>query len=66
MRSASGPIRLELHLDSYDDRIEGRVGDGHGEFVQFSGWLELMAAIEKLTGERPDRAHNSGGDEGTA
>jgi hypothetical protein len=51
MRSPrSEPIRLQLELRSYDDRVEGSVGDGQGEPVPFSSWLELIAAIQRLTG----------------
>ena len=50
---SGGPIRLEIELHSHDDRVEGRVGDGHGEPLQFSSWLELIAAIRTLTGRPP-------------
>jgi hypothetical protein len=56
MRSSrSEPIRLQLELRSDDDRVEGNVGDGHGDPVPFSSWLELIAAIQSLTG-RPTGA----------
>jgi hypothetical protein len=49
----TGPFRIELEIRSQDDRIEGRVLDGHGGFVAFSGWLELMAVVEGLIREQP-------------
>jgi hypothetical protein len=51
MRSSRGePVRLQLELRSYDDRVEGSVADGHGDSVPFSSWLELIAAIQRLAG----------------
>ena len=55
MQSPSGgPIRLQLELHSYNDRVEGQVSDGQSEPLQFSSWLELIAAIQKLTGRSPE------------
>jgi hypothetical protein len=55
MRSPRGePIRLQLELRSYDERVEGNVGDAHGDAVPFSSWLELIAAIQRLTGRARD------------
>ena len=46
----SGTLRLELELDSHTDPIQGRLGSPDGELIPFTGWLELMAAMQKLTG----------------
>jgi len=61
---SGGPIRLEIELQSHDDRVEGRVGDGHGEPLQFSSWLELIAAIRTLTGRPPHESRKFEADEG--
>jgi hypothetical protein len=42
------PIRLELELDSREDPIQGHLGMD-GVRIPFTGWLELMAAMQKLT-----------------
>jgi hypothetical protein len=42
------PIRLEIELDSYGEHIEGRIRDGDGRQLPFSGWLELMATLQTL------------------
>lgn len=50
---ASDSLRLELELDSRTDPIEGHLGNPDGERIPFTGWLELMAAVQKLTGAPP-------------
>jgi hypothetical protein len=47
-------LRLELLLDSRDDPIQGRIGHRDGEAIAFVGWLELMAATDRLKRETPD------------
>lgn len=42
------PIRLELKVDSHGDHIAGRIG-ADDRLVPFTGWLELIAAIEVLS-----------------
>jgi hypothetical protein len=49
----SGPVRLQLELDSREGHIEGHIGDGCGRPVPFTGWLELIAALEALAAKRP-------------
>jgi hypothetical protein len=43
----AGPTRLTLLLDRARTPITGRIGDGRRE-RGFSGWLELMAAVDAL------------------
>jgi hypothetical protein len=54
MPPASDALELQLELDSREDPIEGCVGTPAGEPIAFTGWLELMAAVHRLTGTRPD------------
>ena len=50
-------IRLQLELTSLDDPIEGHIADRHGTSIPFTGWLELMAAVQRLTHKPPGPAH---------
>ena len=50
MASLTRAIRLELELDEYGDHVAGRIGDRRGRLLPFTGWLELMAAVETLCG----------------
>ena len=52
-------LELELELDPHDDHVAGRIGDGRGQPLPFTGWLELMAAIEAL--KHPGPAIGTGG-----
>jgi hypothetical protein len=49
----SDPIRLQLELDSCKDPIRGHVGNSDAEPIPFTGWLELMAAMERLRSASP-------------
>ena len=40
------PLRIELEVEREGDPIAGRLAYEDGESVSFTGWLELMAAIE--------------------
>jgi hypothetical protein len=42
------PIRLTIELENERDPIEGWLRVEHGEAVPFTGWLELMAAVEQV------------------
>jgi hypothetical protein len=42
------PTRLVVELEHDGEGIAGRVTDGAGGSVPFSGWLGLAAAIERL------------------
>jgi hypothetical protein len=67
MPPVAEPLRLQLELDSLGDPIQGRIGHGDaGDRVAFSGWLELMAAIARLTGNHgsQDRRRNHGWSDG--
>jgi hypothetical protein len=45
---ADQPIRVSLELDPSADPIAGRVGAEQGADISFSGWLELISALERL------------------
>jgi hypothetical protein len=64
MPSPPGPIRLELEVDAHGDHIAGRIGDAKGQVVPFTGWLELIAAIEALSESRPGPRSGNGGARG--
>lgn len=53
-------LRLELELDRVDDPIEGRVRDQHGKTVHFSGWLDLITALDAIrAGARIDTPNDA-------
>ena len=39
-------ITIDVVIDG--ERIDGEAGDGVGEPERFSGWLELIAALDRL------------------
>jgi hypothetical protein len=39
-------LRLQLELDRKSDPIEGRLTTQQGRTITFTGWLELMSALE--------------------
>jgi hypothetical protein len=45
------PIRVALELDSLEDPIAGRLSPEQGAQIAFSGWLELISALQSLLGE---------------
>ena len=47
-------LRLEIVLDTRDDPLKGRIGQPHADGIPFIGWLELMAAVQRLTAPGPD------------
>jgi hypothetical protein len=59
------PRLLELELESTGDPIQGRIREHDEEPIPFSGWLELIAAVQRLTTEqrpRSSRPPAAGGD----
>ena len=46
-------LRLEIVLDTRDDPLKGRIGHPRAEGIAFIGWLELMAAVQRLTAPGP-------------
>jgi hypothetical protein len=40
-------FRLELEIERDRDPIVGRLSDEHGHTVRFTGWLELISAMQK-------------------
>ena len=61
---ATDSLLLRLELERTGEPITGRLGDEDGESVSFTGWLELMAAVEAaragavgLTGHEPPAPH---------
>jgi hypothetical protein len=51
----TAPLRLQLELERAGDPIRGRLHREHGEPVPFTGWLELIAAVEAARAPAPDR-----------
>jgi hypothetical protein len=49
------PLRLHIELQPASDPIEGHLAGEHGETVSFTGWLELIAAIEHARAVTSDR-----------
>jgi hypothetical protein len=49
-------LRLELELRRADDPIEGDLNSEHGTTVSFTGWLELIAAVEAARAEDARRS----------
>jgi hypothetical protein len=41
------PLRFQLELERDRHPIDGRLTDEHGNTIPFTGWLELMALLEK-------------------
>ena len=41
-------LRVTLDLDPTGTTVRGLVGGGPGETIDFSSWLELMQALERL------------------
>jgi hypothetical protein len=39
-------LRFQLELDRERDPIEGRLTTQQGQTITFTGWLELMSALE--------------------
>jgi hypothetical protein len=69
MSSTGAPLRLGLEVRFDAAPIEGRLFDGRGLDTRFSGWLGLMAAIEKARGrhdeaDKVDRPGGGGGADG--
>ena len=44
-------IRVTLDLDPVGTTVRGLVAGGHAGSIDFSSWLELMQALERLLGE---------------
>jgi hypothetical protein len=38
---------LQLEIQRDHDSISGHISDEHGHTIRFSGWLELISALEK-------------------
>jgi hypothetical protein len=49
MSAADDPHRASLELDPGPGTIHGTLEHGDGTRERFWGWLELMAALERLT-----------------
>lgn len=41
-------VHLDVALELGGDPIRGTVADGTYDAVEFSGWLELMSAVERV------------------
>ena len=51
--TSAGYLRVLVDLDVSGDPIHGRLDDGTGPPLEFTGWLELMSGFETVS----DRAH---------
>lgn len=49
--SSPRPIGLHCEIDSLEEPIRGRIGDGRGRSVEFRGWIELAAVLTELAQE---------------
>jgi hypothetical protein len=45
---ADGPLHIDLDLDVRDGEVEGRAARAGGPERPFSGWVELLAALDAL------------------
>jgi len=52
----SDRLRLELELRRAGEPIEGRLSSEHDETVWFTGWLELIAAVDAAKAEDARRS----------
>jgi hypothetical protein len=55
MSAGNRPQRVMLELESCPDPIHGTLEHGDGTRERFWGWLELMAALQRLTTTAQDR-----------
>ena len=46
-------LRLVLELEGAGDPIAGRLRRGRGRAVPFTGWLELITAVEAARADAP-------------
>jgi hypothetical protein len=56
-----GSARLELSIELGSDPITGSVAPSAGEARRFSGWIELVAAIEAARASGPMQTKTLGG-----
>jgi hypothetical protein len=54
------PLRLHIDLQPASEPIEGHLAGEHGETVSFTGWLELIAAIQHAMAGASDRTSHEG------
>jgi hypothetical protein len=64
-RVTSQSFHLALDVVVKDDQLRGQVGDGVGQPTTFSGWLGLIAALDRLL-DTADAARDQGGDHNAA
>jgi hypothetical protein len=48
--------RVTLELDTDREAIDGTLEHDNGQRERFWGWLELMAALQRVTASRPTTA----------
>lgn len=48
--------RIELELVLGANPIRGAIGDSAGSEVEFSGWLELLGALERIRSPKAPQA----------
>jgi len=45
---ADGPLHIDLDIDVHQGEVEGRAARVGGPERAFSGWVELLAALDAL------------------
>jgi len=45
---ADGPLHIDLDIDVHQGEVEGRAARAGGAERAFSGWVELLAALDAL------------------
>jgi hypothetical protein len=48
LKMADGPLHIDLDLHVHDGVVEGRATSTGGAERPFSGWVELLAALDAL------------------
>jgi hypothetical protein len=58
MSTEATPRRLSIELQRDSEPITGRIADPAGRSERFSGWLELIAALERARTGEPGSGSN--------
>ena len=62
MSGGDQALRVNLDLDANADAIHGTLEHGDGRRERFWGWLDLMAAVERVTSNRQEERNAPAGD----
>ncbi len=60
-RVMRGTIHLELEIEIDSDPISGSVQAGNADACRFTGWIELVAAIEEARAQQHESAGKAWG-----